>query len=106
LDSIFSADRRPDDLFNATRTRGNYVMTGGIFVRAFGWESKLDRGACKQPDADYKDRASKQVEDLIIFHPQKNANTQECQYKIHQPNVLAIFLERKKSSGHAPLESA
>jgi hypothetical protein len=67
-------------------------MTGGIFLRAFGWENK--------------DRVSKQVDDLIIFHPPKNANTQECQYKIHQPNALAIFLERKKSSGHAPLESA
>ena len=40
-------------------------------MREFGWENKLDRGALVQPYEDYKDRASKQVEDLIIFTPPK-----------------------------------
>ena len=38
---------------------------------AFGWKNRLDRGARVQPDEDHKDRASVQVEDLIIFHPPK-----------------------------------
>jgi len=50
-------------------------MTGGIFLREFGWENKLGRGARVQPYEDYKDRASKQVEDLIILYPPKKTQT-------------------------------
>ena len=31
-DSIFSPNRRPDDVFGHTRTRGNYVVEGGEIV--------------------------------------------------------------------------